>query len=676
MKLDFQKRIVYPLLIALGLLLGISAFLVGHAIYRLKSEQVLMESRSVVQSRAREIETFLTDRARIPLTVFRSPFVLDWFASYDQYRKPILHDQEYQKLVLFFRRLVISDPAIKSVFFATENTGEYFDQDGRFEQAGYDAKERPWWQSTLEKGRLYCDLSGIDYEDSTHAATLQMPVYREDGRLLGVAGVDISIETIANVLSRVRYHGLGEPFLIDEDGHIIEFPSMTVILSWLERLNDLEGKVPGSKGLSVLAQAILSEGEGHTRIVWRDKKQIAFYTHVTVPEADVRWRLGLIVPERVLTTPVYRWMAVTVMVAVFMIAVILVFSFRITTSTVRPLGMLASRLHHIAHEECDLTLEIPVHSTDAVGETARNFNALMARLRELLRVVIINTRDVASGTRSLKGQSTIMTREAGEMSHVIGLITNVSKKMVETIESIGKAADNVAILSKNASEQMGSAEKSVSERIREMVTINGQLQDMQKKMDRMNHKSDNIEEAMRMIDDVNKQIGLLSVNAAIEAVNAGELGKGFAVIAEEIQRMNTGTEEANKHNKKLIGEFRSEFHVFHERIQTICDQVSSEVGSFRDIEKTFQALLKSIRNSDLAAARLREHTQAQMKAIHEIKLNLQQIETATSVISETITRSVEMINGVDARVIDLNRSTEVFKIEENEGVHRLDKELV
>lgn len=665
-KIDLQKRILLPLTISLSLLLGLSAFIVIQAVRSLKSDQILSESSAVIEKSAAEIETFMGTRARIPKTLFLSPFIQDWFRKYQQFRRPVNGDEGYSHLISYFNQIMASDPTIKSVFFATENTQEYFDEEGRYEEDGYFVKDRPWWSETLIRDRLYCDVSGADYDDLSRSATFQMPVKTKDGDLLGVGGVDISIGTIEEVLKDVRYQGLGEPFLIDEGGHIIYFPETGLDLTWEKTLSQLEGQIEDAEGLDRLGEMMLEQGEGHTELVWRGIDQMVFFTNVDVPEADLHWQLGLLIPQNVLSRPLARMTLAATMITLLILTLIVGSTLWMMLRTVRPLNLLSKKLDQITHEECDLTVELEVKSLDAIGQTATNFNALMTQLRTLLRTVIKNSADVSASSSDLKEQSESMALEAQQMTSISSQMTHVSRRMLQTLEAIGKSVERVAAMAKQSNEQVTQSEKSVNERVEHMEDMTQKLHDVYLSMDDLKEKSNNIRDAVRIIDDISEQIGLLSINASIEAVKAGEFGKGFAVVAEEIQQMSRHTQKANQQTTAMLKDFQEGFNQFQHAISDVNEQMTGEIGAFQVMGMTFQGLLQDIFKTDAAASRMQEQAQSQMEALHEINEIMNQISEAGQKISMSIATSVKMIGIVDTRVKELTTSTEVFKVEKDE----------
>jgi hypothetical protein len=131
---------------------------------------------ALIRLNALMIKNFFVERGRTAQTFFGNPFFIDFFQNYPRYRAAALGTAEYRKVTQFFENVLQSDSMLESIFFALDATGEYFDEEGRYGEPGYSAKNRTWWVATLEQGRLFCASPSMDLADSTISSTMQMPV--------------------------------------------------------------------------------------------------------------------------------------------------------------------------------------------------------------------------------------------------------------------------------------------------------------------------------------------------------------------------------------------------------------------------------------------------------------------------------------------------------------------
>lgn len=225
-------------------LLCIGLLVVTYIRY-LVQRQVEAEAMALIRQNATEITDFFVERSRVVQTFFHNPFFLDFFSQYNERGKPLENSSDYQKVVKYFREILKEDSTLESIFFATESTGEYFDEEGRYENPTYSAKTRAWWKNTLTQGRLFCAKPDFDYADSTISSSMEMPIFLPNGRFLGIGGIDILIPTIGEQIQKMHYKSHGQAFLVDNQGDLIFFPGIPLEKSIHMSISTLDEKSEG-----------------------------------------------------------------------------------------------------------------------------------------------------------------------------------------------------------------------------------------------------------------------------------------------------------------------------------------------------------------------------------------------------------------------------------------------
>ena len=313
------------------------------SISALARERVEVAALDVVRLRAQEIESFFVERGRIVTTFLASPTLIDWFAGYTEFRRPLDGDRVYEQINAYFNQLTESDPSVIAVFMATQSTGEYFRPEGRVEREGYDTRRRWWWAEALERNRLEVTTPGVDAGTGDIAVTVQTPVYLPDGKLLGVGGIDVRLEALGRLVDRVKYHEVGDAFLVNQAGRLIYFPGLEVaglelgarLSTELQSIDTLE---PETSGFSRLSEQLGRGREGMHTVRWRGEDRIVVHTPVRSEVPQLEWTLGLMVPERLIGSVVRQARLVTslaIPLAVFAIAGVTLFVTRRIDSQLR-----------------------------------------------------------------------------------------------------------------------------------------------------------------------------------------------------------------------------------------------------------------------------------------------------------------------------------------------------
>lgn len=295
------------------------------ALTRARVEQGVLD---LVTLRAREIAAFFEERGRIATTLFADPLAQEWIEGYTTFRRPLEGDPGWAHLRAEFERLERADPTVTAVFFATASTGEYFRSAGRVEREGYDTRTRWWWTEALAKRRLYVTAAGVDAGTGVLGVTVQTTLERPDGSVLAVVGLDVNLETLGRLVDAITFEGLGNAFLVDAENRIIYFPAID--FSTLPRgdlvvtnLAAVDRLYPDTAGFADLAGRLGGGTPGLARVRWRGEPRLVAHVPVRSDRPELRWTLGLAVPERVITAPIarVRWRAgLSILLAVLAIA--------------------------------------------------------------------------------------------------------------------------------------------------------------------------------------------------------------------------------------------------------------------------------------------------------------------------------------------------------------------
>ena len=337
-------------------------------------------------------------------------------------------------------------------------------------------------------------------------------------------------------------------------------------------------------------------------------------------------------------------MAVTVVLVVVILAS---FGF----SLKRMVGHLLERLHDIAAGEGDLTKRIPVTSTCEFGEVSRLFNDFVVKIHDTIVQVARNSKLVASSSGEIRSVTEQMATAAEEVSAQAGIVATAGEEMAATTAEIAQNCLMVAENSRNANETALRGSQVVQQTLAVMNRIADRVKESAQTVESLGARGEQIGEIVGTIQDIADQTNLLALNAAIEAARAGEQGRGFAVVADEVRALAERTTKATKEIAAMIKSIQQETRVAVSSMEEGVREVATGTSDASRSGEALEEILRQIGEVNMQVNQIATAAEQQTATTSEISGNIQQI---TNVIGQTTRGAHESANATS----ELARLTE------------------
>lgn len=314
----------------------------------------------------------------------------------------------------------------------------------------------------------------------------------------------------------------------------------------------------------------------------------------------------------------------------------------------RPVGALILRLRDIAEGEGDLTRRIPVNGEDEIGQLGHWFNRFVARIQDMVVEIGGVSREVASAATEIAASAEEMASgldlQTQRVTEITAAIDEVASSANEVAERGGAAAES-AVRSRQSAEEGGTV---VAETIRGMHAISTSVGASAQSVTELGRRGAQIGRIIEVIDDIADQTNLLALNAAIEAARAGEHGRGFAVVADEVRTLADRTTNATKEIAasiteiqrgtdeavRLMEESRGQIHEGTESAGRAEESLRGIVASAVAVTEMVEAIAAAASQQSRASAQVSASTSAVQAATHETNEGARQAAIAAAQLSE------------------------------------------
>ncbi|MVV47075.1 methyl-accepting chemotaxis protein [Pseudomonas sp. PB120] len=404
---------------------------------------------------------------------------------------------------------------------------------------GYDARTRPWYKLAEASNTVAMTEPYVEMATNTLVVSMVTAI-RKSGQTVGVIGGDVSFDALVGIINKLDLGGKGYAFMVSSDGKVLVHPDKTM---QMKSLSDLFPQgTPRINGELTEVQA-----DGQTRIV-------TFAPIKGLP--SVNWYIGLSIDKDKAFSRLSEFRASAVVATVVAVVFIIALLGMLIRLLLQPLQAMSKAMEDIAEGEGDLTKRLVIHTQDEFGILGNAFNRFVERIHTSIREVSSATEQVNEvALRVVSASNSSMVNSDEQV--------NRTNSVAAAINQLGAAAQEIAHNAAQASQHASSArhlaeegQQVVDRSIQAMHRLSDLIVTSSSHIETLNSKTVNIGQILEVITSISQQTNLLALNAAIEAARAGEAGRGFAVVADEVRNLAHRTQESAQQVQSMIEELQ------------------------------------------------------------------------------------------------------------------------
>ncbi|UEG63345.1 methyl-accepting chemotaxis protein [Stutzerimonas chloritidismutans] len=513
--------------------------------------------------------------------------------------------------------------------------------------------EEPWHRGGMQAPRGKCVWAAA-YKDDASAeprTNCAMTIYK-DGSPWGVSTIDLTLGFFNRLVAEKQDEIEGEVMIVEADGKILSNQPQLGSDMVLRNVSEMSVQSPF---IATVQKALASPSQALRREVFTSKTGEEFSFFMT-PVEGTPWFLAAALPTAKLEARSDAMLRTLASLQIPMVLILLAFMLVAINQLMKRLGALKTNIDSLSAGDADLTKRIAIKGEDEVDQVGRSVNGFIGYLQKMMIDVSDATTQIQSEIAQLKHLSRTtndaLARHASETDQAVTAINEMSS----TAESVAHSASDTATFTQTANHNAVSSRLVVEDASSSVRSLVSEVESATAKVQAMQADAQRINDVLGVIGDIAGQTNLLALNAAIEAARAGEQGRGFAVVADEVRALAARTQQSTSE--------------INETLQRLKDAVGSAVQAMEQTKASCQAtadktaqvtvgldeMTNSVVHINDLSTQIATAAEEQSAVAEEINRNMVAVRHVVDELVESgvsVDRSTEALLGTNARLTAL-----------------------
>ncbi len=505
-------------------------------------------------------------------------------------------------------------------------------------------KQGLWYNTPLKENRIYLTDPTVYTINGAEVTliTIGVPVLRQ-GKVIGVAGVNLQVDFVNDLIKKLKLYDSGYAFLFTQNFEIFAHPNKEILgKNFKDKFADVYKNSMQHKSSQLIRE---SPNTG--------KRSIYSFQPLKLKAGDYIMTMGVLVPEEEVLAFLPTIELISNISLLIVILVVSLIVYLMVRSVSRQLGGEPSDVVNIVNKIAggDFTQSIKIEKGDK-SSLAFSVNKMASGLREMLNDLSTSANVLNDTGNNLTSASRDLTSGTTRQSDSASQIAAASVEMTQTVQEIARNLTEMAEYSKNTANDANSGQNMVDASTKSVLQIKETVDESAKLVTSLDESSAQIRDIVNVISEIAEQTNLLALNAAIEAARAGEHGRGFAVVADEVRGLAERTQNATVEISDLVTGTQGEVQKVTNSMGQVTENVDQGVTYSEQVGESLTIILNGINSLQEMVDSVSSATTEMAATSKEIEQNINNVAS----VSEEVSQVAENVAGSSSELSNMSNS--------------------